>query len=47
MGVMALYTLLNLMSPAGINITRVASVLGYSLLPLVLMGFLSVIVSME
>lgn len=47
LGVLAIYFLLNLMSPTGINVNRVASVLGYCLLPLVLMSFLSVCVSME
>ena len=47
LGVLAIYFLLNLMSPSGINVNRVASVLGYCLLPLVLMSFLSVCVSME
>lgn len=35
------------MSPAGIQFNRVASVLGYCLLPLVLMSLFSVAISME
>jgi hypothetical protein len=47
LGVVSLYFLLNLMSPTGIQFNRVASVLGYCLLPLVLMSLFSVVVSME
>ena len=47
LGVLSVYFLLNMMSPAGIDAYRVASVLGYCLLPLVLMSLLSVAVSME
>lgn len=47
LGVLSIYSLLNLMSPHGIPFTRVASVLGYCLLPLVLMSGLSVGISME
>ena len=47
MGSMSIYTLLNLMSEKGIDAYRVVSVLGYCLLPMVAVGALSVIVTLE
>lgn len=46
-GSTSIYFLLNLMSESGIDAYRTASVLGYCLLPLVLLSTLSVIVSLE
>lgn len=46
-GSTSIYALLNLMSESGIDAYRTASVLGYCLLPLVLLSMLSVIVSLE
>jgi hypothetical protein len=43
----SIYTLLNLMSEQGIDAYRVASVLGYCLLPLVGVGAISVMVALE
>jgi hypothetical protein len=42
-----MYTLLNLMSDHGIDAYRVASVLGYCLLPMVGVGAISVMVLLE
>ena len=44
---MSIYSLLNLMSPSGIDAYRTASVLGYCLLPLVIISLLSIAVSFE
>lgn len=44
---MSIYTLLNLMSDKGIDIYRVVSVLGYCLLPMVGVGAVSVVVTLE
>lgn len=44
---MSIYTLLNLMSEQGIDAYRVVSVLGYCLLPMVGVGLISVIVTLE
>ena len=43
----SIYTLLNLMSEKGIDAYRVVSVLGYCLLPMVAVGALSVVVTLE
>lgn len=43
----SIYTLLNLMSENGIDAYRVVSVLGYCLLPMVGVGALSVMVTLE
>ncbi|TFK54422.1 Yip1-domain-containing protein [Heliocybe sulcata] len=47
MGSMSIYLLLNLMSEPGIDAYRVASVLGYCLLPMVGVGALSVMVTLD
>lgn len=47
MGSASVYVLLNLMSPAGIDAHRVASVLGYCLLPMVCVSAVSVTFSLE
>lgn len=47
LGSLSIYTLLNLMSEKGIDAYRVVSVLGYCLLPMVAVGALSVIVTLE
>ena len=47
LGVVSIYSLLNLMSPSGIDAYRTASVLGYCLLPLVIISLLSIAVSFE
>ncbi|SCZ99424.1 BZ3500_MvSof-1268-A1-R1_Chr7-2g09526 [Microbotryum saponariae] len=46
-GSASIYILLNLMSERGIDAYRTASVLGYCLLPLVLLSMISVVVSLE
>ncbi|KDR75836.1 hypothetical protein GALMADRAFT_248565 [Galerina marginata CBS 339.88] len=46
-GSASLYTLLNLMSEQGIDAYRVASVLGYCLLPMVGVGAISVMVALD
>ncbi|KAF9475773.1 Yip1-domain-containing protein [Pholiota conissans] len=46
-GSVSLYTLLNLMSEQGIDAYRVASVLGYCLLPMVGIGAISVMVALD
>jgi len=46
-GSASLYTLLNLMSGQGIDAYRVASVLGYCLLPMVGVGAISVVMALE
>lgn len=43
----SIYTLLNLMAEQGIDAFRVMSVLGYCLLPIVGVGALSVVVTLE
>jgi protein YIPF5/7 len=47
LGSISLYCLLNLMSEQGIDAYRVLSVLGYCLLPMVGVGALSVIITLE
>ncbi|KAI0782332.1 Yip1-domain-containing protein [Abortiporus biennis] len=47
LGSASIYTLLNLMSEKGIDAYRVASVLGYCLLPMVGVGALSVMVTLD
>lgn len=47
LGSASIYTLLNLMSEQGIDAYRVASVLGYCLLPMVGVGALSIILPLE
>ena len=44
---MSIYTILNLMSDKGIDVYRVVSVLGYCLLPMVGVGAVSVVVTLE
>jgi hypothetical protein len=44
---MSIYVLLNMMSESGIDAYRVAGVLGYCLLPMVGIGALSVLLSLE
>lgn len=46
-GSASIYALLNLMSESGIDAYRTASVLGYCLLPLVLLSMISVVASLE
>jgi len=46
-GTASIYTLLNLMSPHGIDAYRTASVLGYCLLPMVGLGAISVMVALD
>lgn len=43
-GTVGIYAILNLMSESGIDIYRTASVLGYCLLPMILLSFLSCVV---
>ncbi|KAF7376209.1 Yip1 domain family protein [Mycena sanguinolenta] len=47
LGSVSIYTLLNLMSEQGIDAYRVASVLGYCLIPLVGVGVISVMVALD
>ncbi|KAF8325176.1 Yip1-domain-containing protein [Cantharellus anzutake] len=47
MGSVSIYVLLNLMSESGIDAYRVASVLGYCLLPMVGVGAISVVFTLE
>jgi len=47
LGCVSIYTLLNLMSEKGIDAYRVASVLGYCLLPMVGVGAVSVMVTLD
>jgi hypothetical protein len=47
MGDLSIYLLLNLMSEVGIDAYRVASVLGYCILPLCLLGAVSIFLSLE
>src|SRR5712671_5936885 len=47
LGSISLYCLLNLMSEQGIDAYRVLSVLGYCLLPMVGVGALSVLITLE
>ena len=47
LGCVSVYVILNLMSNANIDIYRVASVLGYSLLPIVLLSFLGSFVGLK
>ncbi|KAG1732207.1 Yip1-domain-containing protein [Suillus paluster] len=47
LGSVSIYTLLNLMSENGIDAYRVVSVLGYCLLPMVGVGAISVVVTLE
>ncbi|EIM83105.1 Yip1 domain-containing protein [Stereum hirsutum FP-91666 SS1] len=47
LGSASIYTLLNLMSEKGIDAYRVSSVLGYCLLPMVGVGALSVLVTLD
>jgi len=47
LGCVAMWILLNLMCPVGIDIYRTISVLGYCLLPMVFFSALAVIISMQ
>lgn len=47
LGAVSIYTLLNLMSQGGIDAYRVASVLGYCLLPLCILSTASIVVRLE
>ncbi|KAI6021399.1 Yip1-domain-containing protein [Pisolithus microcarpus] len=47
LGSISIYTLLNLMSDKGIDVYRVVSVLGYCLLPMVGVGAVSVVVTLD
>ena len=47
LGSISIYLLLNVMSESGIDAYRVVSVLGYCLLPMVGVGALSVMVTLE
>lgn len=47
MGDLSIYLLLNMMSEKGIDAYRVASVLGYCILPLTLLSFVAVFVTLE
>lgn len=47
LGCLAMYTLLNLMSASGISISCTVSVLGYCLLPMVLLSGLSILFSLK
>ncbi|GAA6061887.1 hypothetical protein JCM10212_000528 [Sporobolomyces blumeae] len=46
-GSVSMYCLLNLMSPTGIDAYRTASVLGYCILPLVLLSMVNVVLNLE
>jgi len=46
-GCLAMYALLNLMSLAGVSVSCTVSVLGYCLLPMVLLSVFSVVVSLQ
>lgn len=46
-GCLAMYALLNLMSTSGVSVSCIVSVLGYCLLPMVLLSFFSVIMSLQ
>ena len=47
LGCTSIFGILNLMSPTGIDIYRVASVLGYSLLPIVFLSFMSSFIALK
>lgn len=44
---MVLYLILNLMSPQGIDVPKTASVLGYCMLPLVVLSSLSTLIELK
>lgn len=46
-GCLAMYTLLNLMSMTGVSVGCIISVLGYCLLPMVILSFSSVLLSLQ
>lgn len=46
-GCLAMYALLNLMSLVSVSVTCIVSVLGYCLLPMVLLSFFSVVMSLQ
>jgi hypothetical protein len=46
-GGLGIYTILNLMSEAGIQAHRTVSVLGYSLLPMTILSWLSIVISLQ
>lgn len=46
-GSVSMYCLLNLMSESGIDAYRTASVLGYCILPLVLLSMVAMVLSLE
>ena len=47
MGCVFMYCILNLMSVGGIDIYRVASVLGYSMLPIVVLSSCSILLQLR
>jgi hypothetical protein len=46
-GCLAMYALLNLMSMAGVSVSCIVSVLGYCLLPMVLLSSLAILISLQ
>ena len=46
-GCLAMYALLNLMSMTGVSVGCTISILGYCLLPMVILSFSSVIISLQ
>ena len=47
LGCIVLYLILNLMSPQGVDIPKTASVLGYCMLPLVMLSSLSTLFTLK
>lgn len=47
LGCLCMYTLLNLMSEKGVNAACIGSILGYCLLPMVILSFLSTLFSLD
>lgn len=47
LGCVCMYTLLNLMSEKGVNAACIGSILGYCLLPMVMLSFLSALLSVD
>ena len=47
LGCLAMYGLLNAMSASGVSISQIVSTLGYCLLPMVILSFIAIMLSLQ
>ena len=46
-GCLAMYALLSLMSASGASVSQIVSILGYCLLPMVILSFIAIVLSLQ